>query len=690
MSLTNVSNRASDFNSQVKESTRQNVAVFFASNAKHLDDGEYIARDYPHLFPNGLRTTWDSVQEPDFVSTVETALRNRFDNLDPPHRPSDEHWRGLRSIIRAIWDMAHGDPAPKLYLSSLPAGIGKTSAVEESVRELIAYGERTGKRFGVVIMTNVLDQIPKMVKAMGLREDQYAVRTGSKGKAEGYNDMGLGSDNANRAQVLFTTQQSLTATTLHKGVSFEQMYHLAYENKPRPVRIWDEGIVPAEPYVLSIDDIDRLKRPLSEAGFESLRNELDRLTTSMREQPLGTVIRMPPLEALATALVRRVFEEADKTAAEMLSRMADNDVLLRREERHGTAALFYEEIVPEDLKPLLTLDASGEVRMTYRMMETHRKDIIRLPSAGKVYPDLELNVWDHAAGKTAYRSRKARQELALGVADAVASSTAGKILIVIRKATRAAPSLMVEIEKAIERRIPDFDMSRVKTVTWGKHKATNEFADCTHVIIVGVLQYDDASVETLARASGRLNFTTPVSDDEIRSFHEGEIADHLLQAANRIAIRRANGDKCPPGCRVDLIFSTKSVASLDTVRKVFPGAVIRKWQPLDDLIPSEQALLRVLERSADAEATVSLTELADELDATTRNVTKMLKRPRVLSAMAERGMAVERRAGVAGMRVYRTGGWWIVREAEAKQLDPAMRHQRKLRCGPRNRKGQSL
>ena len=110
-----------------------------------------------------------------FAERVERSLRTRFETLG--HFPSAEHWEGLREIIRVIEAMALGAATPDVFLTSLPTGMGKTTTVVECVRELLRIGEDIGHSPGILILTNTLEQIPTLINEMGLREDQYAVRT---------------------------------------------------------------------------------------------------------------------------------------------------------------------------------------------------------------------------------------------------------------------------------------------------------------------------------------------------------------------------------------------------------------------------------------------------------------------------------------------------------------------------------
>jgi hypothetical protein len=55
----------------------------------------------------------------------------------------------------------------------------------------------------------------------------------------------------------------------------------------------------------------------------------------------------------------------------------------------GAAILDYRETLPDDLKPVLVLDASALVRTTYALWSKHRGGLVHLPSAQVDHQRLE-------------------------------------------------------------------------------------------------------------------------------------------------------------------------------------------------------------------------------------------------------------------------------------------------------------
>jgi hypothetical protein len=629
---------------------------------------------------------------------VESNLRTRFAGYG--HSPSDEHWRGIREIIRTIEMMALGVSVPMYYLSSLPTGMGKTSTLVEATKELIRIGEKTGDPVGILILTNTLDQIPVLIEAMGLREDQYAVRTGKRNVD--LNSRGVGEDKEDgegrhsNAQVLFTTQQKLHALT-SMGLPFDIMYGFTFRNRPRQIRIWDEAILPAKGRVLSADDIDRLKSPLLRAGYKEQRDALEVLTSEMKARTHGDSIEVPAIQLPDPKAYAGLYDERDFWVVDALVRMAEGRANIRQDSYAGTVALYYEEILPDGFAPLLILDASGSLRLTYTMWKAGRGNLEFLKSPGKTYRNLKIRHWDHGAGKTAHRRTKSRRELAEGVAEAVAEATPDEpILIIVRLSEKPSADMAKEIRGAVERRmaVEGRQAPELRFLTWGRHLATNDYANVKHVIVVGLLQYSATQAEAMARGSAGLEDKEALSDNAIDTFHKGEIAHHVFQGVGRGAVRKAIDGDVPPGCKLDIIFPTKgNGASVsvgrDILQKAFPGAKIAGWDPVPSpLSGNETKLVRELARIAASSPEggfATMKQLADIVGIVPVNIWQTLERPHVIAELARRGIGQERRQGNRrGTHFYRSAPLRLPAEildrltvAEAKQSDRVQRRHRR-------------
>ncbi|MEI9403546.1 hypothetical protein [Mesorhizobium argentiipisi] len=582
--------------------------------------------------------------------------------------------------------MALGVAPPKYFLSALPTGMGKTTTLIEATKELIRIGRRTGNPAGIIILTNTLDQIPVLVNEMGLADHQFAVRVGK--NREELNGLGVGEDaypgerRHERAQVLFTTQQKLLSLR-SKGLAFKHMRGFYFQGHPRSVRVWDEAIFPACQIVLSSDDIDRLKSPLAKAGYKQQRDALEAFVAKMKGSSVGDEIAIPDFNLPNPNDDAAPYDDKDMWIVDQLTRMSEATAHLRHDASAGAVALHYEEILPNDFPPLLVLDASGSLRLSYNMWNQGRHNLTMLPSPGKTYSNLTIRHWRHAAGKTAYVRNETRSRLAAGVAEAVAEADpAAPILIVVRKPAKPYQNMEQAIRKAVEKRFDNENRKppALEFLTWGRHLAVNDYSHVKHVIVAGLLRYTSSQAEAMARASGGLSPTQHLTELEIDAFHRSEIAHHLFQAAGRGAIRKAVDGDVPIGCRLDVIFATKgNGASVsvdeDILQKAFPGAQIVDWRPLPvELSINEAALVRILRNIAEKRPQgkgVKIKELAVAVGIAPVNVWQALERPHVKAALTREGILLDRRQGRP----------MSVRRAESARLDheqPSVRHSKNV------------
>ncbi|WP_442577701.1 hypothetical protein ACSBOB_19250 [Mesorhizobium sp. ASY16-5R] len=118
---------------------------------------------------------------------------------------------------------------------------------------------------------------------------------------------------------------------------------------------------------------------------------------------------------------------------------------------------------------------------------------------------------------------------------------------------------------------------------WGRHTATNEFADVRHVILAGVLQYNVAQYEAAGRAAKKATVEDEFSDQEFYETRIGEVSHHIFQAACRGYVRKTINGTCPEGCHLYAVFSTHPKTGLPKgqLSVIFPEATVVEWQAVD-------------------------------------------------------------------------------------------------------------
>lgn len=552
------------------------------------------------------------------------------------HSPSGGHWDGLRDIAKVYQSMAAGVCAPKFYLSSLPCGMGKTTVATECTKALLS-GDRYGDE-GVIYFLSRLEEINSLVSAMGLSNKDFSVLVseGRRGDVEN-----LGSGDASNTRVLFTTQQQLEAR-LKGGKSFAEISAFHYRGRPRSVRVWDEAIVPSKILTLERDDINSMLRELGQGGYRELRDILEEWSIDLRKKDTGELVEVPEVQPYLQSLesFREVFSgPIDQDKAEALWYLSGRTARVRRDQGSKATTLDYEDNLPEDLAPMLILDASGGLRKTYSFWQRHRGGLVRLRAPEKTYAGLTIHHWNRGAGKSANNDWAKATDIAEGVSRTINTEIprGEEILVIYHKPSKKGkPDIVRLISEGI---YPD---ARVNFCSWGKHTATNQYAHIKHVILAGILQYNEAQYEAAGRAAKKANAEDEFPEDDFQRTRFGEIAHNIFQAACRGEVRKTVNGDCPPRCHLYIIFSTDKKRGFprDGLSRIFPEAPIIDWQPIEKVLTgkAKEAFDVILNTLLSADKVTSSEVMRAMGMADKGNFANIVKRDDLRDALAKAGI----------------------------------------------------
>lgn len=512
------------------------------------------------------------------------------------HQPSEKHMVGLRQICKAIemmafrlgdqpeWVAKYPEWENSLFVSFLPCGMGKTTTMTETIKAIMSFEKYD--HIGFVIFLSKLDEIKKLVDEMKLRDNDFCVFTSDDELNR------LGNPNLKQARVMFTTQQklvSLCTKNNHKNFADIADYH--YKGKPRQVRVWDEAILPSRILTLKRTDLMTMIGKIAKIKVP-LANIIDKFQVQLIDAKDGELVTIPDLSAYVYMLdeVKAVTADSGlQESAEALFSLNGMRVRVCRDNL-DSIMLQYVDILPDDIAPMLILDASGQQRKTYEYWQRERKGIKFLPSPEKNYTGFTVHHWDEGAGKSAQSKLRGKyRDLARGVARTIDGEVPldKKCLVIHNKKSAIQPDMEIEISSQLAT-----DRDRVQYTTWGRHTATNDFSEFEYVILAGILQYSKADYEAhglAAKGQGIERGLTPEEYDEIRL---GEIAHNILQAACRGKVRKAVGEGCPPGCHLYVIYSTQGgVPGSELLGKVFPNSFYRAWKPVHTIAGKNQVAL---------------------------------------------------------------------------------------------------
>lgn len=513
----------------------------------------------------------------DLTNQTMTRVRSYFE-ARTSHRPSPEMYSALTAVAETLAKMAVGQPAQTIYLSSLDPGIGKTTVYTKFLDALLLAPSLAD--VGVLILVSRLDEVRSLVEQGTIPASMLSVLTSDP-------DLnGCGLVPANDAQVLITTQQGLEKRL--RNQPFEQCSSLFYQGAPRRVRIWDESWLPGDGITLRRYDLsDVLKslvwvnRRMADA-VEDLFIEIKSLADDSKVSipdwhdeygiDLNTAISV--LDDPKDNADARYKAEKALILAHLFA-ISGKTVTVRQDGMEGNTAVTYRETLPQDLAPLLVLDASGRVRHTYSVMEERRKNITRLPAAVKTYEPLKVHVWRTGGGKSAFRDLERAQELIEGITKTVLTKPREHWLIVHHKPSRDLPDIPKLVTKALAGRVTP---EMVHFLSWGNHAATNQYAGVKNVVLAGTLFFRPSQYEALGRLAARHPDTEKYSLEERKAIETGEHAHGILQALCRAAVRQCRGSQCAPS-DAWIIASARSgiEGQLETV---FPGCQVDEWRPV--------------------------------------------------------------------------------------------------------------
>jgi len=342
------------------------------------------------------------------------------------------------------------------------------------------------------------------------------------------------------------------------------------------VKIWDEAILPGHPVTLGRDSLASLfetlrpRHPKFTQALEKLFNELgDTKDKTFLEVPAFDVSFDVPYHEVSGLFVHA--SEGTQKALEDLWFLIGRTVVVRMDGPAGATLVNYRQTLPDDIKPVLTLDASARVRATYNLWEKKRGDLVRLPSATKNYSNLTINVWDHAGGKSAYRTEGDR--IIQGVLKAIETKPDEEWLVIHHK---YKPNLKLDLPTKITERLPS---NKVSFLNWGSHDGTNEFKDVSNVVLAGTLFYPNSYKEGLTRlASGHRPSKGLLSDNQVKATEMGEHSHMILQALCRSSVRQNQNGGCPV---VDAYLIASTYSSIkELLPEIFPGAQVVPWTPV--------------------------------------------------------------------------------------------------------------
>ncbi|NVO29549.1 hypothetical protein HJ526_19215, partial [Donghicola sp. C2-DW-16] len=195
---------------------------------------------------------------------------------------------GLEAVAECLEAMANGTAEPRLFLSSLDPGVGKTTLIKHHILAQLTSPQH--QDVAILVCLSRLDEVRKLLIGLKSVSDEVAIWTGD----DEVN--ALSRTPRQSARVLLTTQQKLEAACRHHH-RFNDIADLYYLGLPREVRIWDESFMPGVELMLSEDDLSSLW-PLFRRSAPKLCQALQDFRGILKASRSKSVLPVPSLEEM--------------------------------------------------------------------------------------------------------------------------------------------------------------------------------------------------------------------------------------------------------------------------------------------------------------------------------------------------------------------------------------------------------
>ncbi len=526
-----------------------------------LDEGDAAPGLVP--LPMPLKEDFDDLQSWGVMSSV-----TRFLNAKTQHRPSQAMMDALGDIPATVNKILDGSADPAFYVCALDTGVGKSITLSQTIRAVRHHSGWQGD-IGTVICVGRYTQVEAMIDAMRLNPRDFAVFVSMEeepGRRVG--ELGLGPDRIDDAPILLTTHQ-MVERKLSKGKSWAEASEFFYKGKPRILRVWDEAILPGRPVTISRSELAEAVGVLKR--HRKLSDQLWGLLEQLLQAEQGMIVEVPDLEGVIplSSLWSTIGNQPRESIATTLTKLWSISGAATRVSNDGplgNALLTYDRDLPDDIKPIMVLDAAALRKANYHQQDKGRGDLRWMKHVDKRYDHVSIRLKHGPAGKENYGD--IYHERLAEVAEVINENPGRRCLVLSHKADGG------KIKDAAADLLPLLDEpQRVSFCTWGQHDATNAFVDCDLVITASVIYLPRSAYEAIGRVASDTPVLRPYSDQSVNEIKRGMLAGDLLQGLSRGALRQCDGRQAH-ACDVYVVGARHS-AIPGVIGELFPGAQVR-------------------------------------------------------------------------------------------------------------------
>jgi len=392
----------------------------------------------------------------------------------------------------------------------------------------------------------------------------------------------------NRADIKSIKSEDITYTQFllvtHQRVKGTNVNYDDFLGDKRRLIIWDEvlqansgSFVSAERLIEDISGfLGRAEYMQREQGrssrspleYESFLQFLGQYKASILnalDSNVDTVINIPELPVeLQKARQFAAGSESPQLLNELLKWSSQNDRATRlvKVSGNGRAILKWHVAVPDEVNKIINLDAGASVNRLLAL----DKDLKRLPVCGKKdYSAVTVNRLN------VYSSRSALEndlddyiKEVVGIIGGIPLDQDVLILGFKDGKVKMKDKLYAALGKTLG------DTSRLHYLSYGAHKAVNNFSHVKYVITFGILYRDinDMAAQLVAQ---QRDISAPVTQRQAEEARASEMAQLLYQALSRGSCRRTI-DGISAEMNVWLMLPNKDELVIDILKRQFTGA----------------------------------------------------------------------------------------------------------------------
>lgn len=516
---------------------------------------------------------------PDCVTTAALAdLAATFRSRT--HSPSIEQWEALQDLMCHYGESVDGRLKPAVYVSALPPGTGKSSAVQSFARALCAnplYATR-----GLVIAVQRLDEVADMAEQLEAIRDRMAIVVGVRKQNEVVKLLGDLSDTPENAQVIVTTQSSLR-NSLQGGREFNEATRYLFKGRTRTV-LWDEALAFNRPVPLSSDRALALCEAVGRASVDGDAANVYRQWAAKLVLEAAGEHEVPIFDGTNWATVEGLVEGQDTliATAKAVVSLAGRRVSVRKDNTSGAVLLAQYREIPESILPVIVTDASGAPDVggvRYTQMARKDRPVVYLRTATKTYANLTLSLVHRAASRSTFSDKRQAgraaelRDLAVSVIRRFAPEP---VLVLTFGGRMKMPGLsQFTVKEAVEAVLTDEEKARTSWLTWGNHTASNEHKLTKHVLVLGLnyttpLMAHAASGAALDLPMHTLDPADNPTEEQVAAMAKAMLRESTVQGLLRGHARMGVDGDCGE-CIAVVVGHPQSGHSDAEWRSMFPG-----------------------------------------------------------------------------------------------------------------------